>query len=86
MHRPSQNQPGRTYRKVLTRICRKRVERETEGVLGKHQIGFRRRKGTWDIIGKLKIISQQTLNILVYEEMCACFRDWHQAFDRVNWT
>jgi hypothetical protein len=61
---------------------RKRVERETEGVLGKHQFGFIRRKGTRDTIGMLKIISERNLNI--HEEMCACSGDWHKAFDRVN--
>jgi hypothetical protein len=52
---------------------RGKVEREIQGVLGKYQFGFRRRKGKWDTIWMLEIISERTLN--VHEEMCACFRD-----------
>jgi hypothetical protein len=54
------------------------------GVFGKHQFGCRRRKGTRDTIEMIKIISERTLNI--HEEMCACSREWHKAFGRVNWT
>jgi retron-type reverse transcriptase len=32
----------------------------------------------------LRIISERTLDI--DEELCACFVDWQNAFDRVNWT
>jgi hypothetical protein len=63
---------------------RKRDEREIGGILGKHQFGCRRRKGMWDTIVMMKIISERTLNI--HEVICACFREWHKAFDRVNWT
>jgi hypothetical protein len=48
------------------------------------QFGFRRGKGTRDAIGRLRIISERTLEI--EEETCVCFTDWQKAFDRVNWT
>jgi hypothetical protein len=32
----------------------------------------------------LRIISERTL--VIDEELCACFIDWHKAFDLVNWT
>jgi hypothetical protein len=32
----------------------------------------------------LRIISERTLDI--DEELCACFIDWQEVFDRVNWT
>jgi hypothetical protein len=35
---------------------------KTEDVFGKDQIGFRRGKGTRDAIGKLRIISERTLD------------------------
>jgi hypothetical protein len=37
-----------------------------------------------DVIGMLKIISNQTLE--VDKELWACFVDWQKAFDRVTWT
>jgi len=32
----------------------------------------------------LRIISERTLEI--DEDLCVCFIDWKQAFDKVNWT
>jgi len=32
----------------------------------------------------LRIISEQTLEIVAV--LCACFIDWQQTFDQVNWT
>jgi hypothetical protein len=32
----------------------------------------------------LRIISET--NLVIDEELCACFIDWQKAFDRVNWT
>jgi hypothetical protein len=57
---------------------------KTEDVLGADLFGFRRRKGTRDAIGMLRIISEQTFDI--DEELCASFIDWQKAFDPVNWT
>jgi len=37
-----------------------------------------------DAIGMLRIISERTLQI--DEDLCVCFIDWKQAFDRVNWN
>jgi len=65
-------------------ILRRRIERKIEDVLGEDQFGFRRRKGTRDAIGMMRIISERTLEI--EEELCICFIDWEKAFDRVNWT
>jgi sorting nexin-29 len=70
--------------KIVARILRRRIERKTEDVLGEDQFGFRRGKGTSDAIGMLRIISERTL--IIDEELCACFIDWQEAFDRVKWT
>jgi hypothetical protein len=66
------------------KILRRRIEKKIEDVLGEDQFGFRRRKGTRDAIGMLRIISEQTLEI--DEELSVCFIDWQKAFERVNWT
>jgi len=42
------------------RILRRRIERKIEVALGNNQFGFRRRKGTTDAIGVLRIISERT--------------------------
>ena len=39
---------------------------------------------TRDAVGKLRIISEWTLEI--DEELCACFIDWQKSSDSVNWT
>jgi hypothetical protein len=44
------------------KILRRRIERKIEDVLGGEQFGFRRGKGTRDAIGKLRIISERTLD------------------------
>ena len=41
-----------------TRILRKRIKRKTEDVLEEDQFGFRRGKGTRDVTGMLRIISE----------------------------
>jgi len=66
------------------KILRRRTERKIEVVFGEDQFGFRRRKGTKDAVGMLRIISDRTLE--TDGELCNCFVDWHKAFDRVNWT
>jgi hypothetical protein len=53
-------------------------------VLGGDQYGFRRGKGTRDVIGMMRITAERTLEI--DEELCICFIVWQKAFDRVNWT
>jgi Reverse transcriptase (RNA-dependent DNA polymerase). len=45
--------------------------------------GFRRRKGTKDANGMLRI-SERTLD--TSKELFACFIDWQKAFYCVNWT
>jgi len=70
--------------KIIAKILRRMIERKIEDVLGEEQFGFRGGKGTRDVIGMMRIISEQTLEI--NEEMCVCFIDWKKAFDRVNWT
>jgi len=44
--------------KILTKILRRRIERKTEYVLGEHQFGFRRGKGTRDATGMMRIIAE----------------------------
>ena len=70
--------------KIIARILRRRTEKKIEDVLGEDQFGFRRRKGTRDAIGIMRIIAERTLEI--DEGLCVCFIDWQKAFDRVNWT
>jgi len=60
--------------KIITKIARRRFERKTEDVLGEDQFGFKRGKGSRDVIGMLRIKSEQTLGI--DEELCVCFIDW----------
>jgi len=70
--------------KIVTKMLRRRIEKKIEEVLGEDQLGFRRGKGTTDATGMVRIISERTLEI--DEDLCVCFIDWKQAFDRVNWT
>jgi hypothetical protein len=60
--------------KIVARVMRRRIERKTEDALGEDQFGFRRGKGTRDVIGMLRITSERALDI--DEELCACFIDW----------
>ena len=60
--------------KKAARILR-RTEMKTEGILAEDQCGHRRRKGTRDTTGMVRI-SQRTLEI--DEELCACFTDWQR--------
>jgi len=55
-----------------------------EDVLREDNFVARREEGTGDAIGTLRILLERTLDI--YEELCACFRDWQTAFDCVNWA
>ena len=70
--------------KIVAKILRRRIEKKIKDILGEDQFGFRRRRGTRDAIGMLRIISERTLEI--DEEISVCFIDWQKAFDRVNWT
>jgi hypothetical protein len=65
--------------KIVARIFRKRIERKIKDVIGEDRFGFRRRKGSRDAVGELRIISEQTLD--VDEGLCACFVDWQNTFD-----
>jgi len=85
MQRSSHNQPYHTHtEKIVANILRRWIEKKIEDVLGEDQFGFRRRKGTRDAIGMLRMISKRTLDI--DEGLCVCFIDWQKAFDRVSWT
>ena len=70
--------------KIIAKILRRRIERKIEDVLGEDQFGFRRGKGTRDVIGMMRIIAEHTLEI--DEELCICFIDRQNAFDCVKWT
>jgi hypothetical protein len=52
---------------------RRSIERKSEDVTGQDQFGFRRRKGTRNAIGMLRIISERILGIDA--ELCGCFID-----------
>lgn len=60
------------------------MKNKTEDILGGDHFGFRRGKGTRDVVGLLRIISKQTWYI--DEEMCLCFIEWQKAFDHVHET
>jgi hypothetical protein len=83
MQRPSQISLIAHTAKIIAKTLRRRVDKKIEDVLGEDKFGFRRGKGTRDAIGMLRI-SERTLEI--GEELCVCFIDWQEAFDRVNWT
>jgi hypothetical protein len=70
--------------KIVAKILRRKLEKKIENVLGEDQFGFRGEKGTRDATELLILISERTLEI--DEELCVCFIDWQEAFDRVNWT
>jgi len=70
--------------KMVVRTLRRRSEWKIEDVLEKDQFGFGNGKTNMDGIGILRIISVWTLDI--DEELCTCFIDWQNAFDRVNRT
>ena len=61
----------------------RRKEKKIEDILLEDQWGFRRRKGTRDAIGILRI-SERTLDI--DKKLSVCFIYWQKAIDRVNWT
>jgi retron-type reverse transcriptase len=64
-------------------VVRRRSQKKIEDILWEDQFGFRKGKATRDAIGMMRIISERTLDI--GEEICVCFIDWQEAFDRVKW-
>ena len=54
------------------KILRRRIEKKIENVLEEDQFGFRRGKGTRDVIGMMRIIAERTLEI--DEELCLLHR------------
>ena len=68
----------------VAKILRRKIVWKIEEVLGEDQFGFRRGKGTRDVIGMLRIIAERTFE--VDAELCVCFIDWQKASDRVEWT
>jgi len=63
------------------KIVTRGIERKIEDVF-RDQFRFRRGKRNRDAIRMLRIIAERTLEIVA--EMCVCFIDWQQAFDRVS--
>jgi hypothetical protein len=62
------------YALLLSRLYRRRrIEKKIENVLGEDQFGFRRGKGTRNVIGMMRIIAELTLEI--DEKLCTCFKD-----------
>jgi hypothetical protein len=49
--------------KIITKILKRRIERKVEDILGEDQFGFRRGKGSRDVIGMMRIIAERTLEI-----------------------
>lgn len=68
--------------KIVPRILRRWIERKSETVHGENQFGIRRRKGTRDAVGMLRIISQRTLD--VDEELYSCLVNRQQLVDHVK--
>ena len=71
-------------RNIVARILSKRLESKIEEVIEEDQFGFRKGKGTRDVIGLMRIISERVLDFK--EEMCIWFIDWQKAFDSVDFT
>jgi len=69
--------------KLVARMLRRRIEKKIEDVLGEHQFGFRRGRGTRHT-AVMKRISEQALDI--DEEVCRYFIEHQQTFDPVYWT
>jgi hypothetical protein len=69
---------------IKAKILRRWIKRKIVDVLGEDQFGFRRGKGTRDVTGMLRIISERTLEVDV--EMRGCIIDWQKASDLANWT
>jgi hypothetical protein len=63
--------------KIVAKILSRRIEKKIEDVL-EDQFGFRRGKGTRDVIGTLRI-SERTLE--TDEELSVCFFHWQKALD-----
>ena len=63
---------------IVVRILKRRFKRKIEDVFEEGQFGFRTGQGTRDVIGMLRIISEQTLDI--HEDLCACFIDCRRDF------
>jgi hypothetical protein len=53
-------------------------------VLGVDQFGFRRGKGSREVIVMLSMVLERTLEI--DEGLCSCFIDWQKILDHVKWT
>jgi hypothetical protein len=70
--------------KIVATMLSRKIERKIEDVLGEDQFRVRKGKGTRDVIGMLRIISERTLDI--DKELCASFINWKMAFDLVNCT
>ena len=68
--------------KMAATILRGRMERKIEDVLREYKLEFRRRKGTRDVTGMLRITSERTL--VTDKKLCACFTDWQKTFDSDN--
>ena len=51
--------------------------------IGEDQFGFRKRKGTRDAIGALRVIGERSLQH--GESVYICFVDYEKAFDGVDW-
>jgi len=68
--------------KIVVKVLRRRIKRKIEDVPEEDQSGFRKGKGTTDVIGTLKIISERSLDI--DEELCAYFIDQQKASDHGN--
>ena len=64
-------------------IINARIERKLDENLSETQYGFVVKKGTRDAIVLLKMVIQRTLN--ANREIIACFIDYENTFDRVNY-
>jgi hypothetical protein len=70
--------------KIVARILWSRFERKFDGVLGEDQFRFRKKKGTKDAYGMLRVISERTWDR--GGQLRLCFLEWQKKFKSVNWT
>src|SRR6478609_7253925 len=69
--------------KILLKILTNRIEAKARDFIGRNQFGFRKRCGTRDAIGVMRMICERSLEYR--NNVYICFVDFEKAFGRVNW-
>ena len=70
--------------KIMLRILTKRLEGKVRDFISKTQFGIKKRCGTREPIGVMRMLCEKVLDH--GKEVFICFADYEKAFDRVNWV